>query len=299
MPKDFMCSRITDNSPIRFLDCNVSELINLYRPKIPYVLQTLFDEGRWRTRKSRSHMDKNGYVRNPNNYSYDACWEGSWKDFVNSNKLYELLNAFYKYGGNYQNEDIRAIAEGIACPLPKVSIFIGNREIEVEMNTPIKMGMKGGGTQNYSSDIVRARKSQLEEKLQTSNRYNHLLMSGGGAAIFAGQIRHLPKTNLQKLRSFKILSSRKKDKTFISDSTLKKWERRHIKEQEKECAWEVSGVNWDVPPLSPNVYQTKAEIVEYVKRCYCFDDIKIKKLTKKYTAKQLVKMYWKDIIDCF
>jgi len=299
MPKDFMCSRITDNSPIRFLDCDMSDKINLYRPKIPYVLQTLFDNGSWRTRRLYQQDSEGntlrGKIRNPPHSNHYECWKGDWNNFVKSNQLLDLLTAYWKYNGD-NRVFASQLAKGIACPPPQIKVYIGDRTISTPITTPIRIGTKGNQrSQNYSHDVVRRQIGDLERKLDNS-KYNNLLIKGDGVYR---QHRNTTPDKLISCKYYFISNEIHKNQNYMSDTTRKKWERRHIKEQGKDYKWECSGVNWDVPPLSPNIYQNKKEIVEYIKRRYFIEDIKIQKLTKKYTAKQLVKMYWKDIIDCF
>lgn len=292
MPRDFMCSRITDNSPLRFLDCDMSDKINLYRPKIPYVLQTLFENGEWRTRRAyKKDSEGNtlrGKIKNPTNYNHFDCWKGDWNNFVKSNKAFDLLSAYWKYIGDSRVLSAE-IANGIACPPPKLKICIGDREIETSITTPIRMGMKGGSSQNYSTQIIRGQINDLERKLN-KNKYHHLLIKGAK--------RGYGNTTPDRLINCKYIFI-SNERPYCNEGYNKKRERRHIKEQGKQYRWEVKGIDWDIPPLLPNIYQQKAEILEYVKRRYCFDDIKLNKMNKKYTAKQLVKMYWKDIIDIF
>lgn len=226
MPRDFMCSRITDNSPIRFLDCDMSDKINLYRPKIPYVLQTLFENGEWRSQRvNQTNSDGRvlrGKIKNPTQSNHYESWKGDWNNFVKSNQMLDLLTAYWNYGETNGRPVSTILANGIACPPPKLKICIGDREIETSITTPIRMGVKGNKQSfNYTRQIVRAQSTELERKLDKS-KYQHLLIQG---EYTLGK-----KTPYRMLRyKYDVIHKEQRNQSYMSGDTRKRWENHHIK----------------------------------------------------------------------
>ena len=85
----------------------------------------------------------------------------------------------------------------------------------------------------------------------------------------------------------------------MTEAECARWKKAVMKRQGVEEIWRIQNTNFNMPPLRPNIYQTKTDIMKHIQQEFQMEEKEIKKLNKKYNTAQIVKMYWKDIIDCF
>jgi hypothetical protein len=278
MPKDFMCDRLTENSPLRFLDIDIGNLIHSkYRLSIPYVLQAIFDEGRWRS--ARRVKGQNG-----------KSWDYEWRHFVRYSRNFELLNSFWKYGGSYGGGRETNMLECYSGEKPKIKLQIGDKVMKVDCDVPIRLGQNYQGQQgNYTPSICRTEIEQLSRQLQTKKYI-----------LFSAQEGDTGRNSFlcQKLWGS---NERRAGEKFspMTEAECARWKKAVMKRQGVEEIWRIQNTNFNMPPLRPNIYQTKTDIMKHIQQEFQMEEKEIKKLNKKYNTAQIVKMYWKDIIDCF
>lgn len=303
MPKDFMCDRISENSPLRFLDFDASNMINLYRPSIPYVLQTIFNEGRWRSKRDRRIIGVSGdihnqgvvkyRVRNPYNHGAGEDFhKSSWKSFCANMRLLEKLMLMWKYKVCYVNQSAEKIGELISAPKPQLKMKVGNQTIMVDCDTPITFG---SNPDNHTRHLFSKEVSEIERRLR---RHHHLLFCSGEGEGGCNSRRDYIHQLLIGGTQRHIGRPERKCSYRYDDNTINRWRKAVMKRQDVSLPYQIQGVDFYIPPLVPNIYMPKCEIMAIIKREYNMDDDLIKKLNKKYNTKQVVKMYWKEIIDC-
>lgn len=299
MPKDFLCDRLTENSPLRFLDIDIGNLIHSkYRPSIPYVLQTIFDEGRWRcNRRVKLTPIRDGVTRRTNydtkvktqngNLVSRKSWDYEWRHFVKYSRNFELLNSFWKYGGTYGGGRETHMLECYSGEKPKIKLQIGDKVMKVDCDVPIRLGQNYQGQQgNHTPSICRSEIEQLSRQLQTKKYILFNDESTRNSFL------------CQKLWGSNERRAGEKF-TQMTEAECVRWKRAVMKRQGVEEIWRIQNTNFNIPPLRPNIYQSKADIMKHIQQEFQMEEKEIKKLNKKYNIAQIVKMYWKDIIDCF
>lgn len=304
MPKDFMCDRITADSPIRFLDFDASNMINLYRPSIPFILQTIFDEGRWRSKRDRicsTDGARDGLlkyrVRNPYHHHNDGkpdFYKTSWKHFCSNSRLMEKLQLIWKYRIAY-HAGVNATEIGkecIAADKPTIALKIGDQTIRVDYDTPIHFG---NSKEDQTKLIFNKEVNEIEKHLR---RHGHILFNSGMGDGGCNGRRDMIHFKLVGGKSAHIGRFEARDRNRHDDRAISKWRKEVMKRQNVNLPYQIRGVNFNIPPLAPNVYMTKNSIMEIIRKEYDLDDAAVKKLNKKYNTKTIVKMYWKEIIDC-
>lgn len=282
MPKDFMCDRITENSPIRFLDLDASDyLFNKYRPSIPYVLQTIFGDGEIRASKSGKKLNSNKKT--------------SWDRFQ------RLLNVYEKYmlmGGEYGNlnhRDKNFISQNY---LPTMKLDVGGRKIELPIEDEIKI--IGEQSKDYMKVMVMEHKRTLREKLERCHyplsRYDYLNPHHRREGIVC---RFRDWTNFRGQQTSKLNKYDELDYSKIS-----KRKKRWCKEYEVPNEWNLpAGIREMIRdrekqshPLEPNIYNTKKEIMELIQKEYELEDKVYNRMYKKYSIKEILAMYWKGLV---
>ena len=300
MPKDFMCDRLTENSPLRFLDIDIGNLIHSkYRPSIPYVLQAIFDEGRWRSaRRVKLTPLRDGEIyrrtivdRKDINGNIQNNWNMEWKTFKTNSILFETLNSFWKYSAGNHAGNSPEMRECYSGAKPKIQLEIGDKVMKVDCDTTIKLGKNwGGSSTNATVSICHNEISNLHRRLQQRNHnlFNNSSTNHSGKNSFI----------VHKLWS---INEKKEGEKFspISEAERQRWKKAVAKRQGVDEIWRIKNTNFGMPPLRPNIYQSKADIMKHIQQEFQMEEKEIKKLNKKYNTAQIVKMYWKDIIDCF
>lgn len=284
MPKDFMCSRITDNSPLRFLDLDASNyLFNKYRPSIPYVLQTIFGDGEIRASKGGKKLNSNKKT--------------SWDRFQKIINVYEKYMLYGGEHGNLRDRDKNYISQNY---LPTMKLDLGGKKIELPIEDEIKIIGENG--RDYMRMMVMEHRRNIREKLERCyyplSRSDWLNPQHRREGIVC---RFRDWTNFRGQQTSKL---NKYDD--LEHTEINKRKKRWCKEYDVPNEWcndipkGIREMIRDRPktshPLYPNIYQSKKEIMEIIKRDYELEDKVYNKMYKKYSIKELVAMYWKGLV---
>lgn len=319
MPKDFMCDRITADSPIRFLDFDASNMINLYRPKIPYILKTIMNDGK--------------YLR-PN-----GTKKTSWKKFCMIRKKYEYWILIKGHRDiNYLNSFKQAFGVSVSSNnMPTIPIefngvvvhhlpIVGDEKIKTPHRWMNGAEMNGGGYRDLAPSIRDDYKDILEQQvekthplksiilrsgLHTNHKHNYELWSSNGyedrilyrhiadkinnshltnANCFWWNIKYHKETNSDEKKRMKILM-----KKLIPDEDPDYcWRLRNDKKHEVLCHSRQL--------LHPNYLTEKKNIMDYLKARWFPEvdwtqDKKLQAFYKKHNKEKLLKIYWKDLFD--
>lgn len=284
MPKDFMCSRITDNSPLRFLDYHAGIAISKYRLSIPYILQTIMDEAMCRRRGRKKEGKKKHWELVPSI---------SWKEFAMCCRLMDQSLIFRNhdrrsYGGI--EHDTRISTNHIPCI--KVDFGTGKKSV------PIDQQVICGG-HNFLPQMVRQQREKIKNQLA---RYKYPLAEGQSHIAIRNTTyedkmcdHHIPRAVMAFYDYHK--TSR------LYDEYENKRRNAFMKKHNVGMFWQVpDNERWMLNetmlfPKTPNIYQRKCEILEKFQIEYGLNKTEMKKLSNKYTIKQLINIYWKELLD--
>ena len=274
MPYDFMCDRITENSPIRFLDHDVVALINKYRQPCPYVLKKIITDGMWKLRE-------NEYI--------------SWKRFEELCRDYETFCLYTKFGNrSYYGNSSRT---NKYCPdlistndIPTIDLYIGDDgegdgviTIPVGIDNVVSFGGTGEGSGNLMRKKCETNMADLNRKMN-GNKYPLKGKNNYGDGTYRKDFRMFKEDHTKSTYHKKKLKTtpevNRKEK-FLKSTGMSDYRT----DREKYSS-----------PLKPNVFNCKVNIVKHITDTYELNDKQTKKLNRKFKADDLVKLYWKGII---
>ena len=288
MPKDFMCDRVSENSPLRFLDIDVGNYIHSkYRLSIPYVLQTIMDEAQCRHRgRKKPNKEKH----------WELVPSISWKEFSMCCRLIDQFLIWRNhdrrsYGGDALGDPAISINY---IPYIKIDFGTGKKSVSIDQQVVC-------GGHNFLPQMIREQRDKIANQLQ---RFSYPLAEGTGhIAIQTYNIEH-------RISEHRVPRDYLRFHDF--NSTYRLYDEYYNKRRSAFMKKHNVGAFWQVPdkerwlvnetmlfPKTPNIYQKKDEILEKFQLEYGLGEKEMKKLKNKYSIKQLVNIYWKELMDCF
>lgn len=293
MPKDFLCDRISEDSPLRFLDFDIGNYIHSkYRPSIPYLLEAVvFNDG-----QCRRAGNKKKVVKKTNENRHTAHWQRvknllvptiSWRDFqlcmdiiIQSKMAEQLYRNSYMGGENWKQPYVSSNI------VPSIEIDFGDRKQLVQMGGKLSVG-----GHDFMPQCIRMEKDKNDFKIRSSHY-----------PVGQKNMEDWIQEHLYRMAHYAYYDYSKYD--FLYDELGDKRKSIWQKKAGVGSYWQLPSKNKDMLneamlfPRVPNIYQKKDDILEIIKLEYGLDEKEIKKLKNKYTVKQLIKMYWKELVDC-
>lgn len=285
-----MCDRISEDSPLRFLDFDIGNYIHSkYRPSIPYLLEAVvFNDGQChRAQPIKKVVRKLGSVRE---YQKRRLLPTiSWREFqlcmdVVENCVIAERLCQLSLSPHWQSQ--HPIVSSNIVPSIEVDFGIGKQMVPMDGKLVV-------GNHDFMPQCIRQEKDKNIIKLRSS-KY----------PLGKRDMEDLARENHpREMRCFLYYDFDKYD-TLHDEFRYK-----------RQSIWQKKagvGSYWQLPheirnmlseemlfPRVPNIYQKKDDILEIIKLEYGLDDAKTKKLKNKYSVKQLLNIYWKELMDCF
>ena len=299
-----MCDRISEDSPLRFLDFDIGNYIHSkYRPSIPYLLEAVvFNDGLCRRAGNRKKVKK--LVRKTEENKSLPHWQRVKKCLV-----YTISWREFQLCMDAVLECVIAERFARPCFAPKHPLVSSNivPSIEVDFGIGKQMVPMDGklvvGNHDFMPQCIRHEKDKKILKLRTSN------YPVGGVSR-----QHPSGRNIEMIDLVREKHSREMGRFLYYDFDKYDTLYNNLGEKRQSIWIRKAGVGswWQLPnlqknmlsesmlfPRVPNIYQKKDDILEIIKLEYGLDDAKTKKLKNKYSVKQLVNIYWKELMDCF
>tara|TARA_R110000787_G_scaffold50785_4_gene120750 strand:- start:2291 stop:3178 length:888 start_codon:yes stop_codon:yes gene_type:complete len=295
MPKDFLCDRISEDSPLRFLDFDIGNYIHSkYRPSIPYLLEAVvFNDGQCRRAGNRKKV-----VKRTKENRHTAHWQRvknclvptiSWREFqLCMDAVLECVIAerFARLSYNAERWKHPLVSSNI---VPSIEVDFGIGKQMVPMDGKLVVG-----NHDFMPQCIRHEKDKKLLKLRTSNYplSRNIEMIDLVREKHSREMGHLAYYDYYKYDTLYNNLGEKRQTIFIRKAGVGSY-------------WQLPQFQIDMLneamlfPRVPNIYQKKDDILEIIKLEYGLDDAKTKKLKNKYSVKQLVNIYWKELMDCF